>query len=141
LNKEFYEYCDVCHRGGQTRSTFPLSDSRAKRPFSLIHCDLWGRYHIPSLSGCHYFLSIVDVYSSAIWVFLLKDKIETFEKLVNFHAMVKTQFGLAIQRVCSDHGVKFMDRKVQKFLIKNNIITRPPVLIHLNKMVGRTKKS
>ena len=42
LNKEFYECCDVRHRAKQTRTSFPISHSRANRPFGLIHCDLWG---------------------------------------------------------------------------------------------------
>jgi len=41
LNKRFYECCNVCHRAKQTRNSFPLSDSKATRPFGLIHCDLW----------------------------------------------------------------------------------------------------
>lgn len=56
LNKDSLDCCDVCHRAKQTRNSFPLSDSRANKPFDLIHGDLWGRYHTSSLSGCHYFL-------------------------------------------------------------------------------------
>ena len=77
LNKRFYECCNVCHRAKQTRNSFSLSDSKATRPFGLIHCDLWGRYRTSSYSGCHYFLCIVDDFSRAVWVFLLKDKGET----------------------------------------------------------------
>ena len=42
LNKEFLKCCDVCHKAKQTRNSFPLSESRASKPFDLIHCDLWG---------------------------------------------------------------------------------------------------
>jgi len=77
LYKEFFECCDVCHRAKQIRSLFPISSTRANKPFSLIHCDLWGKYHTASLSGCHYFMCIVDDFSRAVWVFLLKNKSET----------------------------------------------------------------
>ena len=40
LNKESFGCCDVYHRAKQTRSSFSLSNSRADKPFSLIHCDL-----------------------------------------------------------------------------------------------------
>jgi len=42
LNKNLFDCCDICHRAKQTRSIFSLSDSKAQRPFALIHCDLWG---------------------------------------------------------------------------------------------------
>jgi len=84
VNKGLCDCYDVCHRAKQTRNSFSLSYSKAVWPFGLIHCDLWGRYHTPSYSGCHYFLCIVDDYSRAMWVFLLKDKGETYKCLVNF---------------------------------------------------------
>lgn len=45
LNKNLFDCCDICHQAKQTRSGFPFSDSKAQRPFGLIHCDLWG-YHL-----------------------------------------------------------------------------------------------
>jgi len=48
-------------------------------------------------------------------VFLLKDKIDTFEKLIYFFAKAKNQFGLNVQHVCSVHQTKFMDKKAQNF--------------------------
>lgn len=107
LNRDLSYCCDICHRVKQTRSSFPLSDSRADRPFGLIHCDLWGYYRTPSYSGCHYFLCIVDDFSRAVWVFLLQDKTETCERLIEFCSMVKNQFGLCVQRVRSDNGTEF----------------------------------
>ena len=94
LNKSLDECCDVCHCAKQTRSPFSLSNTKAQCPFSLIHCDLRGPYHTRSLSGCYYFLCAVDDYSHAIWVYLLKDKTETYDKLISFCSMVKTQFDI-----------------------------------------------
>ena len=118
LHKELCDCCDVCHRAKQTRNSFSLSNSKAIRPFGLIHCDLWGRYHTPSYSGCHYFLCIVDDYSRAMWVFLLKDKSETYKCLVNFwDCKVKTQFDFQIQRVRSDNGAEFTKKKAIKGIL------------------------
>jgi len=66
--------------------------SRADRPFSLIHCDLWGKYHTASLGGCHYFLCIVDDFNRAVWVFLLKDKFEPIIGWWNFVPWFKISF-------------------------------------------------
>ncbi|GAU27524.1 hypothetical protein TSUD_147180 [Trifolium subterraneum] len=45
------------------RPSFHLSNNKAEAPFNLIHCDVWGKYHTPSHSGIHYFLTIVDDYT------------------------------------------------------------------------------
>ena len=107
LNKDFLDCCDVCHRAKQTRNSFPLSETRANKPFDLRHCHLWGKYHTPSLSGCHYFLYIVDDFSRATWVYLLRETSEACERIVQFCYMVKTSFGTPIKRVRSDNGIEF----------------------------------
>ena len=43
-----------------------------------------GKYHIPTLNGCHNFLCIVDDFSRADWVFLLRDKTEAYDRIVQF---------------------------------------------------------
>ena len=84
LNKGLCDCCDICHRAKQTHNAFCFTDSKALQSFSLIQCDLWGCYRTLSFSGHHYFLCVVDDYNCVAWVFLLRDKTETYEKLVNF---------------------------------------------------------
>ncbi|XP_056685440.1 uncharacterized protein [Spinacia oleracea] len=69
--KKLNKACGVCPQAKQHRDSFPVSDSKASRIFELIHCDLWGRNSIPSSSGAHYFLTLVDDFSRAVWVYLL----------------------------------------------------------------------
>lgn len=66
--------CDVCQRAKQTREKFSLSDHKASDIFEFVHCDLWGTYKTPSSYGASYFLTIVDDFSRAVWIFLLIDK-------------------------------------------------------------------
>jgi len=122
LTKEALDCCDVCYREEQTRTSFTLSNTRASKPFGLIHCDLWGKYHTPSLSGCHYFLCIVDDFSRATWVYLLQDKIEAYERTVQFCCMVKTQFWTHVQKVRSDNGTEFTNGKLQEYFLKWGIL-------------------
>ena len=76
VNKDIFRCCDICHMAKQTPNTFSIGESRATRPFALIHSDLWVYYHTPSLIRCHSFLCIVDDYTRAIWVYLPQDKME-----------------------------------------------------------------
>ncbi|XP_074342734.1 uncharacterized protein LOC141680396 [Apium graveolens] len=70
--------CDVCVRAKNSRTRFHISEHKAISYFDLIHCDLWGPYRTPSSCGAKYFLTIVDDYSRAIWIFLLVDKTKSF---------------------------------------------------------------
>jgi len=115
ISKGLCDRCDVCHKAKQTRNYFSLSESRVIWPFGLVHCDLCGCYHTLSYFGCHYFLYIMDDYSRAVWVFLLKDKGETFKCLMNFWSMLDTHFCVLIQRVGSDNGREFYNGPLKEF--------------------------
>lgn len=60
------QFCDSCIRAKHSRLPFPISFAKTTSCFDLIHAGIWGRYHHPSLSCVHYFLSIVDNYSHGV---------------------------------------------------------------------------
>jgi hypothetical protein len=47
--------CDICLQAKQIRETFSLSFNKTVESFTLIHCDIWGPYRIPSHCGAYYF--------------------------------------------------------------------------------------
>ena len=109
------DVCDICLRAKQTRNPFPLSESKAKNIFELIHCDIWGPYRVSSLCGSHYFLTIVDDYSRSIWVYLMKEKSETGKCSKVFVSFVKTQFGKEVKIIRSDNGLEFKSKPIREF--------------------------
>ena len=80
-NEVLFPNCDVCLRAKQTRQCFPDSSNNAKEVFDLIHCDLWGPYRTTAFCGSRYFLTIVDDYSRAVWLYFLPDKTHVGEHL------------------------------------------------------------
>ncbi|GAA0143482.1 hypothetical protein LIER_04155 [Lithospermum erythrorhizon] len=86
--------CIVCHQAKQSRDAFVSSEHKATRSFELIHCDLWGPYHTLSSCGARYFLTIVDGYSRAVWLFLLIDKSEVQKYFMHFFAIVDRQISV-----------------------------------------------
>ncbi|GJT43032.1 retrovirus-related pol polyprotein from transposon TNT 1-94 [Tanacetum coccineum] len=100
--------CDVCLRAKQSRDHFPISENKATDIFELIHCDLWGGYRTLSSCGASYFLTIVDDYSRAVWIYLLKNKTEAPLKLLNFFAMVERQYNKKVKIVRSDNGTEII---------------------------------
>ncbi|CAM8925259.1 unnamed protein product [Rhodiola kirilowii] len=114
--------CTVCPMAKQTKLSFPLSNHQSVAVFDLIHCDIWGPHHEPTHSGAQYFLTIVDDFSRAVWTFLMVQKSEVTSLLVNFFAMVHTQFGKTIKVLRSDNGGEFFNTKLSSFLLTKGCI-------------------
>ncbi|GJW03860.1 ribonuclease H-like domain-containing protein [Tanacetum coccineum] len=75
-NTKQTEYCETCQRAKQTREPFPLSDHSSSSLGDLVHLDLWGPYKVTSSEGFKYFLTVVDDYTRAVWLYLIKTKDE-----------------------------------------------------------------
>ena len=71
---------------------FPLSASKSKKYFDLIHVDVWEPYSSSSIHVHKYFLTIVDDYSRYTWVFPLKQKSKVVKILENFVVFIQIQF-------------------------------------------------
>jgi len=84
--------CSICSQAKQHRSSFPLSISRAAKAFELLHVDIWGPYRTTTYDGYKLFLSIVDYYSRATWIFLMSNKSNAFSILGSFIAYVGFSF-------------------------------------------------
>ena len=124
----------VCHQAKQSREKFSISDSKATTRFEIIHCDLWGKYHIPSSYGATYVLTHVDDYSRAVWVYLLFDKTEVYKMFSSFHSMIDRKFDAKVKVVHSYNGTEFNCMK--EYLIMLAFYFSPFLLILLNKMEG-----
>ena len=99
--------CLIFPLAKQTRSQFPLSSINTHAPFELIHVDIWGGYHIPSITGAQYFLTIVDDHARCTWVYLIHHKSDTPKHITTFINFVETQFSLKVKILCSDNGSEF----------------------------------
>ncbi|RDX93940.1 hypothetical protein CR513_23739, partial [Mucuna pruriens] len=94
LNKRYsyipipvHSACDVCHMARQNKLSFNKNNNRAT--------DL-------------YFLKVVDDKSRYIWVMMLKLKSEVPRHVVNFVAMIETQFNKRVKVIRSDNGTEFI---------------------------------
>ena len=105
--KKLNKACEVCPQAKQKRDSFPVSDSKASRIFEFIHCDLWGPNKIPSSCGAHYFLTLVDDFSRAVWVYLFRSKTQVYQVFCSFFAMIARQFETHVKIVRSDNGTEF----------------------------------
>lgn len=98
---------------------FSLRTISSVSSFNLIHVDIWGGYHEPSLTGAKYFLTIIDDHTRSTWVYLMKHKSETQNLLINFIYLVETQFDKKVKVVRSDNGPEF---KLEHFYSSKGIV-------------------
>ncbi|KAJ0872693.1 putative RNA-directed DNA polymerase [Helianthus annuus] len=114
--------CDVCHRAKQHREPFPLSEHKSYQLGELVHLDVWGPYRVASREGHKYFLTIVDDYSRAVWVCLMKDKTEVFVNIRHFVNILKTQFKQTVKCFRSDNGSEFVNNQMSQFCSQLGIV-------------------
>lgn len=96
---------------------------------------MWGSYKFSTHSGHRYFLTIVDDFTRATWVYLLKLKSDAFVALKQFIALVKTQFSMDIKIVPSDNGIEFLNPNAIFCFLLWVLFIEVFVFVHLNKMV------
>lgn len=102
---------------------FILSTNKTTACFTLIHCDIWGPYRTPSYSGVFFFFfTIVDDYSRATWVYLMRHKSDSYYFITTFCTMMHTHFGIKVQQFLSDNGLEFTSTRMTDFFHKNGIL-------------------
>jgi hypothetical protein len=73
-----YSNCEVYKIEKYTRLPFRLSNYKSKKPFDLIHSNVWGPVQIDYFNGYKYFVIFKVVFSKTTWLYLLKNKSEVF---------------------------------------------------------------
>nr|GFB62683.1 putative ribonuclease H-like domain-containing protein [Tanacetum cinerariifolium] len=76
---------------------------------------------IQSINGKRYVLVDVDNYSRYKWVFFLHSKDEASEVIYSFIKKTKVNLQLQVQRVRTDNGTEFKNKKLAKFFDKVGI--------------------
>ena len=114
--------CEVCPLSKQQRLPFPISTISSKTVFELIHVDLWGPYHIHTITGARFILTIVDDFSRTTWAYLMRDKTQTLSHLTMFLNLTETQFQKQMQFIRTDNGSEFINASCQSMFQDRGIL-------------------
>ena len=76
-----------------TKRPFNAKGRRAQDFLELVHLDVCGLLSIQARGGYEYFITFTNDYSRFGYVYLMKQKFETFEKFKEFRAEVENQSG------------------------------------------------
>ena len=85
--------------------SFPRSESRAKRPFELVHMDLKA-LPVISYHKYKYFITFLDDYMSFGWLAMLKSKSDSNNAIRHFVVMAKNQYQSNILYWCLYDGLR-----------------------------------
>lgn len=115
-NKE--SVCDAYQKAKSHQLPYPKSSSVSHHPLELIFSDVWGNAP-SSVSGKKYYVSFIDDYSKFVWIYLLKNKSEVFDKFHEFQNLVERLFDRKIIAVQTDWGGEY--KKLNSFFDKIGI--------------------
>lgn len=96
--------CHVCHLSKQKRIPFVSRNHLCSKPLELIHIDTWGPFAVPTIDGYRYFLTIVDDFSRATWVYMLKQKSDVLHVFPGYIEMIENQLNTRVRAVRSDNA-------------------------------------
>jgi hypothetical protein len=113
-NKVAQSLCHSCQLGKHVRLPFTRSQTRSTAPFDLIHCDVWTS-PVASISGCQYYLVLLDDYSQFCWTYPLVHKSEVVSIITDFCAYAHTQFGALVKSFQADNGTEFVNHTLTTF--------------------------
>jgi transposase InsO family protein len=113
--------CDACELAKHTRGTYPSSGMRSKKPFEVIHSDVWGPCEVHSISGHRWFVTFIDCFSRYTWLYLLKRKSDVFSVFKDLCALIKNQHEATIKVLRSDNGTEYVNQELEQFLTANGI--------------------
>ena len=82
LDYESVDACEPCLMGKMTKTPFSGTMERATDLLEIIHTDVCGPMKIEVRSRYHYFLTFTDDLSKYGYIYLMKQKSETFEKFI-----------------------------------------------------------
>ncbi|XP_075478953.1 uncharacterized protein LOC142519815 [Primulina tabacum] len=98
--------CSVCPIAKQRRLPFVHLNNKSYNAFDLIHCDVWGPYHVPTVNKQRYFLTLVDDCTRFTWIFLMQHKSEASSVVSRFCNMIETQFSKRIKAFRTDNAME-----------------------------------
>lgn len=140
---ESFDTCESCLLGKMTKSPFKGTGERASELLGLIHTDVCGRMTTCARGGFNYFITFTDDLSRYGYIYLMKQKSESFEKFKEFQNEVENQLDKTIKALRSDRGGEYLSQEFRDHLKDCGIISQltPPGTPQLNGVSERRNRT
>lgn len=113
--------CISCQLAKRRQLPFNNSQHVTTSPLEIIHSDIWTS-PVLSISGCKFYLVLVDDFSRYSWIFPLKHKSDTFACFVKFKCLLENLLSTKIKKFQTDGGGEFSSIVFEKYLTNNGIL-------------------
>ena len=126
-----HEICETCVKAKQTCTPGKENSPPAAKPFDRIFVDLDGGLDaLPegisiSRTKARHFILFTDDATRYRWVYPLEKKPDTTQLLLDFLALIKTQFQATPKAIRSDGGREFNNDNVAKALRERSTLWEP----------------
>ena len=91
--------CESCLEGKMTKRPFKAKGYRATKLLKLVHSDVCGPMRVQARGGYGYFVTFTDDYSRYDFVYLIRQKSETFDKFREYKAEAEKQLCVHIKQL------------------------------------------
>src|ERR1041385_7160348 len=125
---ESFDKCEACLMGKLTWTPFTGHVERVTDLLERIHSDVCGPMSIPARGGYLYFVTFTDDLGRYGYIYLMKQKSETFEKFKEFQNEVENHRDKKIKFLRSDRGGEYLSHEFREHLIERGIVSQltPP---------------
>jgi len=92
-----YYFCSTC-LCKTNKTSFPISNYVASKPFDFLHLDIWDPCNITYFQVYKYFLLVVNNKTRFTWIRLLNNRIEIRQSIKTFINFVEIQFETSVKK-------------------------------------------
>ena len=131
---ESIETCESCLLGKKTKAPFVGQSERASELLGLVHTDVYGPMNSTARGGFQYFITFTEDLSRYSYIYLMRNKAESFEKFKEFQNEVQNHIGKTIKFLRSDHGGEYLSHEFSDHLQNCGIVPQltPPKMPQWN---------
>ena len=88
----------------------------------MIHSDVSGPMHEPSLGGIHYYITFIDDATAYRFVYFIKNKADVVGRFIVFEKHLRNKFGRPLKGLRSDNGREYVNERLTNYLQSDGII-------------------
>ncbi|GJT40358.1 retrovirus-related pol polyprotein from transposon TNT 1-94 [Tanacetum coccineum] len=115
------DFCENCDLGKSHLFSFGVGRHTTQGVIDYVHSDLWGLFLVESLGGKLYFLSIINDYSTRVWVYILRFKHKAFGKFKEWKQLVENQTGRTVKKLRTDNGLEFCNQEFEQLCVESGM--------------------